>query len=106
MKRGPKPTEVESSTTEFGKLFSNLRVRAGFSAYDLSEVVGYHSRRGGASNITKYERGELLPPSPEVLIEWMEAMGYKQGSDAVKEVLQAAINDHCRAVQAAYERYL
>lgn len=106
MRRGPKPSEVESPKTEFGRLFSKLRVRAGFSTQDLSEAVGYHSRRGGSANIGKYERGEMLPPVPEVLMEWMVAMGYQQGSVEVNAVLRAAMEDHCQAIREAYGRYL
>lgn len=104
-RRGCKIAPVETSATEFGQLVSQVRSESGVSTRDLAVRVGYHSAGGGA-NISKYERGELLPPRPEVILEWMEALGYSSDSDATQRVLRAAAKDHHRAVDTDYGRFI
>jgi transcriptional regulator with XRE-family HTH domain len=100
--RRRQPKAVKESETLFGRAFSQLRADVGVSTYELSEAVGYHSRGGGAANISKYERGDMLPPQPETIIEWMAVLGYPEDAVETRSILGLAAQDHHRAIDQDY----
>ncbi len=99
--RGPIGTRAQP-TTEFGQVFSVLRKDTGVSLRELSARLGYAP--GGSRNIGKYEVGILLPPPPEVILHWMEALGYPVDSAETQHILLVALDDHIRAVYPEFRR--
>lgn len=102
--RGSGPRAVAESATGFGILFSDLRVAKGFSTRELATRVGYNPK--GGANFSKYERGTLLPPPPEIILDWMDALGYDDKGPEVQHLMSVALEDQLAALYESYAPFL
>lgn len=70
----------------FGETLKDARIKRGVTLREFSR-----RNRVDAGNQSRYERSVLPPPQdPEVIIDWMERIGYPRSCDEVREVLLAA----------------
>jgi len=75
-----------NKTINFGETLRMLRVKAGFSLRDINKETGYDP-----SNWSKIERGLMLPPKDEVILErWVKALKIEVGSKEHKIFIDKA----------------